>query len=195
MKKTKISQSFRLTRVTAFMTLPLLLLVAGCGTFQLSSGAIPLTPKSQQQMQLDSLMCKDQAKLEASSAERQAGAFALGLTIVGVPLAHELEKSKQREVYKTCMETRGYRVLPPNDQANTSTAVSPTSPAVSPPPSNARQSDTSPPVVAAPVPQIQPTALPRDEATQLQKLKELRDRNLITAEEYETKRKVILDKL
>jgi hypothetical protein len=52
-----------------------------------------------------------------------------------------------------------------------------------------------PPAVAAPVSSVQPNAPLSDEITQLQKLKDLRDRNLITAEEYETKRKVIVDKL
>lgn len=96
-------------------TMAIAILCAGCGTFQLSSGAVPLSPKSQDQMQIDNLTCKDQAKLAASTAGMQAGAFALGYTIVGIPLAFELEKAKQREVYKSCMETRGYRVLPPND--------------------------------------------------------------------------------
>lgn len=100
-------------RLAALTSLGLLL--AGCGTFQLASGVIPPPGKTNEQQQLDTLSCKDHAKLQANTADRQAAAFALGFTIVGAPLAYELEKSKQREVFKTCMEARGYRVLPPKD--------------------------------------------------------------------------------
>src|SRR5262249_46469082 len=140
------------------------------------------------------LTCKDQVKLEANTAGRQAGAFALGLTIVGAPIAFELEKAKQREVYKSCMEARGYRVLPPNDGPPTAAQSSP------PPetPSPARTVEPTKPVAApATTPSAQtPSSGPnRDEAVQLQKLKELREKGLITEEEYERKRKEILDRL
>lgn len=170
----------------------LALLCTGCGTFPLASAVYPLTVKSQQQQQLDNLACKDQAKLEANTAERQAGAFALGFTIVGLPLAYELERSKQREVYKSCMEARGYRVVPPND-GPTTTATSTNAP--TPPARPAAPLAPAPSPVATPSPQAPSPSASRDEVTQLQKLKELRDRGLITDEEYEKKRKDILDRL
>ena len=198
----KLNKNIKLNEIYGTKPIAILsvaLLVTGCGTFQLSSGAIPSTYKTQEQMQLDNLSCKDQAKLEANTAERQAGAFALGFTIIGAPIAFELEKSKQREVYKSCMEKRGYRVLPPKDGEE-----------------NSQASKSGQVTVQTPVPQAAPLSLPairpseiakqqpvqiqsnqtaRDEAAQLQKIKELRDRGLITQEEYDQKRKEILDKL
>lgn len=174
-------------------------MLTGCGTFQLASSVTPTSPKTQEQQQLDNLACKDQAKLEANTTGRQTGAFLLGLTIVGAPVAFELEKAKQREVYKTCMEAKGYRVLPPNDQV--ANAPPSSTPHVTPQPANtAPPSPPRPTVVAAPVAPtatatIVPQAQTKDEAAQLQKLNELRDRGLITAEEYEKKRKEILDRL
>ncbi len=181
-----LSRSLRVIAVLATV------LLTSCGTFQLSSGAIPITPKTQEQQQLDTLSCKDQARLEASTAGRQTGAFLLGMTIVGAPLAFELEKSKQREVYKTCMEARGYRVLPPADQAAAApqtTGPQPTLQAVPPPPPPATQ-QTSPPPTSTTT-----SSSNRDEAAQLQKLKELRDKGLISDDEYQRKRKEILDRL
>ena len=183
--------------ITIFLT--------GCGTFQLSSGAVPLSYKTQDQMQIDNLSCKDQAKLEANTAERQAGAFALGLTIVGVPLAYELEKSKQREVYKSCMEKRGYRVLPPKDAPESTTTAKPI-PQPTPPAAQLAMpmpviAPVPPPAIKAPEAIVQPATqnapslIPRDEASQLQKIKELRDKGLITSEEYEKKRREIIDRL
>ena len=40
------------------------------------------------------------------------GRFLLGLTIVGAPVAFEMEKSKQREVFTNCMQERGYAITP-----------------------------------------------------------------------------------
>ena len=124
---------------------PVLLLV-GCGTFQLASGVYPLIAKTPEQQQLDNLNCKDQAKLEANSTERQTGAFLLGMTIIGAPLAFEMEKSKQREVYKSCMEGKGYRIVAPNDGQSASSppaqqvpvTVNPSPGTVKPSPSGSR---------------------------------------------------------
>lgn len=177
-----------------------ILLLAGCGTFQLASSVIPSTPKTQDQQQLDNLGCKDQAKLEANTTGRQTGAFLLGMTIVGAPVAFEMEKAKQREVYKSCMEAKGYRILPPNDQAASAAPASNTpstpQPALTPPaplPKSAVVAPASPPTAAAPA--TRQTSSGKDEAAQLQILKELRDKGLITEEEYEKKRKEILDRL
>jgi hypothetical protein len=87
--------------------------LAGCGSFQLAGSVIPKTAKTQDQMNLDNLICKDKAKIEANTAARAAGSFVAGVTLVGIPVAIEAEKAKQREVYKECMETRGYVVVPP----------------------------------------------------------------------------------
>lgn len=87
--------------------------VTGCGTFQLGQ-TVPKGQTTPQQHQLDQLSCKDQAHLAANSTERQTGNFLLGMTIVGAPLAFELEKKKQREVFKDCMESKGYTVIPPS---------------------------------------------------------------------------------
>ena len=163
--------------------------VAGCGTFQLASAVYPPSGKSQEQQQLDNLSCKDNAKNEANTAGRQAGAFALGLTIVGAPVDYELEKSKQREVYKGCMEARGYRVVNPTDgtAVATSTLAPVQTPKVQEP---VRQVSAA--AVVSQAPQAPPGA---DVATQLQKLSELRDKGLISAEEYDKKRNEILARL
>lgn len=97
--------------------IPLIIFIAlltGCGTFSLGT-AIPQKPKSVNEQQLDTLDCKDRARLAASAADVQVGAFLLGMTIIGAPAGFELEKSKQREAYKSCMEEKGYRVIPPVD--------------------------------------------------------------------------------
>ena len=86
--------------------------VSGCGTFPLSGGTSPPSGKTADQHQLDILVCQDQAKLSANTAARQTGAFLLGLTIIGTPVAFELEKAKQREVFAQCMTARGYTVTP-----------------------------------------------------------------------------------
>lgn len=101
-------RNFFILAVAATLTL------SGCGTFSLGT-ALPQTPKTANEQQLDSLECKDKARLAASTANRQVGAFLLGMTIIGAPAAFELDKSKQREVYKECMEGRGYKVVPPAD--------------------------------------------------------------------------------
>ena len=168
--------------------------ITGCGTFQLSSGVIPLTRKTQEQLQLDDLQCKDQAKLAANTTGRQTGAFLLGMTIVGVPVAFEMEKAKQREVYKSCMEAKGYSILPPNDNQQTTAAAPELLPSpVSPPP--LPQLIELKPVAAQAVATSAAPVPNRDEAAQFKKLKELFDKSLITKEEHEKKRKEILDRL
>lgn len=91
-----------------------LVFLSGCGTFSLGT-AIPQIAKTPNEQQIDTLDCKDKARLAASAADVQVGAFLLGLTIIGAPAGFELEKNKQREAYKSCMEGKGYRVIPPDD--------------------------------------------------------------------------------
>lgn len=84
--------------------------LTGCGTFNLAASVKSSKPKTQDQITLDTLTCKDEARLAASSTGMQVSAFLLGLTIIGAPAAFEMEKSKQREVFKECMERMGYTV-------------------------------------------------------------------------------------
>ncbi len=87
-------------------------LLASCGTFPLGN-VQPQSGRSADQQQSDTLYCKDQAQLAANSAGRQTGDFLLGLTIVGAPVAYELDKTKEREVFASCMQEKGYTVIPP----------------------------------------------------------------------------------
>jgi hypothetical protein len=87
--------------------------ITGCGTFTLGN-VRPQAGKSAEQQQLDTLTCKDQANLAANSAGRQTGDFLLGLTIVGAPVAYEMDKAKQRQVFADCMHARGYVVTLPD---------------------------------------------------------------------------------
>jgi hypothetical protein len=102
--------------------------VAACGTFNLGN-VRPQTGKTAEQQQLDTLTCKDQANLAANSAGRQTGDFLLGLTIVGVPVAYEMDKAKQRQVFADCMQARGYVVT----AADGSSAPAPPAAAISNP--------------------------------------------------------------
>ena len=95
--------------------------IVGCA-FQLAGGVHPPPDKSNQEQEKDMLFCKDQAKKEATTVGRQAGWIALGLTIVGVPLAVGLEKQKQREIFAQCLTARGYRVDPVADGTTDTTA-------------------------------------------------------------------------
>jgi len=96
--------------------------MVACGTFPLGS-VLPQAGKSKDQQQLDTLTCKDKATLSSQAASKQIGDFLLGMTIIGVPVAYEMDKSNQRDIFKTCMEEKGYRVLPPRDD-NTTTNTS-----------------------------------------------------------------------
>lgn len=187
---TRAVSRIRLAGMTAAV-----LVLSACGTFQLAANVYPLANQTQEQMQLDNLSCKDKARLEANTAERQAGAFALGLTIVGAPLAFELEKAKQREVYKSCMEAKAYRVLPPADDANSAATAGAPSDIHRNPPQPVAQPTASPSQAGQAASQSTTPTPPTyrgDEGTRLQKLKELRDRGIITDEEYQAKRKEIL---
>jgi hypothetical protein len=102
--------------------------IGGCGAFTLGN-VRPQTGKSSEQQQLDTLTCKDQASLAANSAGRQTGDFLLGLTIVGAPVAYEMDKAKQRQVFADCMQARGYVVTLPDG----SSTVAPAAAAISNP--------------------------------------------------------------
>ena len=84
-------------------------LLTGCGTFNLGY-VQSQAGKTADQQQLDTLTCKDTAKLVSESGDRQVAQFLLGFTIVGYPIAYELDKSKKREVFKECMQGKGYSI-------------------------------------------------------------------------------------
>ena len=176
MKRTLSVSRPRIIRLLPILVLPLV--VAACGTFPLSGGTSPPAGKSADQHQLDILVCQDQAKLAANTAARQTGAFLLGLTIIGTPVAFELEKAKSREVFAQCMTARGYTVQPLEAQKQAAA--------------------TKPPVVPAPVvakKDVDTPAPKADDVAQLEKLKSLQNRSLITEEEYNRKKNEILDRM
>jgi hypothetical protein len=88
--------------------------LAGCGTFQLGT-SVPPAGKTADQQQLDTLTCKDQASMAVNSGANQAGDFLLGMTIIGVPIAYQSDKQKQRDVFAACMRQKGYQVTPATD--------------------------------------------------------------------------------
>ena len=157
-----------LTRTKIIFFLPLFCVACG-GTFPLAGGIGAPYGKTADQQQNDILFCKDQARNEANADGQQAKAFLMGLTIVGAPIAIENEKTLQREVFAKCMTAKGYSIAPVQEKK-------------------------------VEVPKTQPiqaiaSNLKQDEAVQLEKIKNLRDRGLITNEEYEQKRKAVLDKM
>lgn len=83
----------------------------GCGNYNLGF-VKPQDGKNSQQQQLDTLECQNIARLAASSAGMQVGAFFLGATIIGIPLVYVLDKSTQRDEFSNCMQSHGYTVLP-----------------------------------------------------------------------------------
>lgn len=167
----------RVIRRLPILVVPLL--VAACGTFPLSGNTYG-PGKTQDQHQMDILVCKDQAKLAANTTGRQTGAFLLGMTIIGAPVAFELEKAKQREVFAQCMTARGYTVMPVEGQQKQAAAAQ------------------RPVVLATDIgaKKNEDTGLSvKDDAAQLEKLKVLKDRALITEEEYNRKKNEILDRI
>lgn len=118
-------------------TIPIVLLLAcavtACGTFNLGN-VRPQTGKTSEQQQLDTLTCKDQANLAVNSAGRQTGDFLLGMTIVGAPVAYEMDKAKQRQVFADCMSARGYVVTAADGVTPTSSAPAITVPTITSPP-------------------------------------------------------------
>jgi hypothetical protein len=102
------------------------LAIAGC-TYSLGT-VHPQTGKSAEQQQLDTLTCKDEAHLAVSSTGRQTGDFLLGMTIIGAPIAMEMEKAKARQVFADCMHARGYVVNPAGEYAAATAPPSPSAP-------------------------------------------------------------------
>lgn len=86
-------------------------LLSGCVTFDLGQ-VHPQAGRTADQQQLDTLTCKDEARLAAEGGAQQAKEILLGLTIVGTPLALASDKAKQRAVFTQCMQGKGYSVSP-----------------------------------------------------------------------------------
>lgn len=93
--------------------LPLLLATA-CTQFSLGF-VQPQPGKSTAQMQFDMAVCKNEAFNAAGTPDKQAGAFLLGLTLVGAPVAYEMDKATQRSVFRSCMLGLGYVVTPASE--------------------------------------------------------------------------------
>lgn len=90
------------------------LLLCSCGTFQLASNISSPAGKSAEEQQSDILFCKDQADLAVNSGAHQAGDFLLGFTLIGAPVAYQLDKEQEREVFAQCMTNRGYNLVMPD---------------------------------------------------------------------------------
>jgi hypothetical protein len=89
-------------------------LCPACGNLEL--GTVQSPPgRTAEQREIAILACKDKARLAASTSERQAEGFLLGLTVVGVPFAYEIDKATQRSTFAECMHERGYNVIPPKE--------------------------------------------------------------------------------
>ena len=106
---------------------PLVLAFAGtvtlsaCGTFPLASSIQSPINKDQTQRETDILFCTHQADMAVNSASNQAGDFLLGATIVGAPIAYEMDKSKERGIFASCMTARGYNLVMPDGSSRQST--------------------------------------------------------------------------
>ena len=127
MKPTLPATCLRIIRLLPILVLPLV--VAACGTFPLSKNTIAPAGKTTDQHQLDLLTCQHDAKMAVSTAGRQAGNFLLGMTLIGTPVAYELDKAKQREVFAQCMTARGYTVVPVDGTQKETAASKPGTPA------------------------------------------------------------------
>ena len=89
------------------------LLCSGCA-FHL--GQVQSQPgKTADQQTLDTLTCKDTARIAYYSSPAAAASFGLGMTIVGVPASIELEKSVKRQAFGKCMNERGYAIAQATD--------------------------------------------------------------------------------
>lgn len=104
----------------------LLFSLTGCGTFNLGY-VKPQAGKTSDQQMLDTLTCKDQARLSTETAGKQVGDFLLGMTIIGAPMAYELDKKNKREFFKNCMNAKGYEVIPADDDSTAQATFNSTS--------------------------------------------------------------------
>lgn len=94
-----------------FSALAVVLSVSACSNFSLGM-VHPYPGATKSQMSYDVGVCRDAAYREAGTSDKQAAAFLMGLTIVGAPVAYEMDKATQRAVFRDCMWSRGYAVTP-----------------------------------------------------------------------------------
>jgi hypothetical protein len=90
----------------------LLFFLTACGSFQLSDSISPPAGKTNEQVQADTLACKNQSKKEANTASQKVLDPFFVMTLLGKLAANDVEDSKQREFFAKCMVGRGYKVLP-----------------------------------------------------------------------------------
>ena len=101
-----------------------LFVLSGCGNIPLATN-IQHPEKTKDQMQLDILVCKDQAQMSLTDANNQAADFILGATIIGAPVAYERDKDTERRVFASCMRERGYTLTEASDNTATSQEANP----------------------------------------------------------------------
>jgi Short C-terminal domain len=176
------------------------LLFTACGTFQLANNIQAPVGKTTDQEQSDILVCKDQAKMAASTAGKQAEGFLLGMTIVGAPAAYDLDKKTQRETFAKCMRAKGYTVQVADDSPK------PAIPAPTPQPQQIQQpqvtQNTSPvfknndPLLINQATNISSSNSGNNNAAaRLEALKNLKDKGLISQADYDKKKKEILNSM
>jgi len=105
------------------------------------------------------------------------------------------QSSDGREVDNTLKLVDGGAIIDPSTFKKATIAAPPNAAVRPTPPAPASAVTIPPPPPTVPQVPSTSTSPSRDEAAQLQKLKELLDKRLITQEEYERKRKEILDRL
>lgn len=84
------------------------LFLTGCA---FSLGRVqPQASRTPDQQQLDTLTCKDQARLTATQTGPQVTEFLLGATLIGAPLGIGMDRGIQRDEFQKCMAIKGYTV-------------------------------------------------------------------------------------
>lgn len=101
-------------------------MLSSCGTFKLATSIQAPVDKSASQKETDALVCTHRADLAMNSASQQAKDFLLGATIIGVPLAQQMDKVTARNAFADCMTARGYNLVMPDGSSRRST-ISPKS--------------------------------------------------------------------
>jgi len=76
---------------------------AACGEFHLANGGTVPPGKTQDQVTLDTLVCKDRARVESQTAVDQARGFMLGLTLSLVGMA--IDYNQQNRISAGSSET------------------------------------------------------------------------------------------
>ena len=142
--------------------------VASCSYPLAGKILLPTGSKSEDQQLRDVLVCKDRVHKEMNKTDFRTlmGAAFIGLTVVGLPYSIAQDRAEERKIFAKCMTEFGYTVLPVDDDAPTGASA----------PAGSGSSAG-------------------DEAAKLEKLNSLRDRGLITQQEYNAKKKEILNRM